>query len=195
RPMRGSVLNDGPDLAELDPATRRKVVGYLQQNPVLVSGTLKENITLGCPDASDERVLRAAKIAGVDDLVRSHPDGYSMRLGGLGEHGRGLSEGQKQVVGLAQLLLNDPYAILLDEPSSSLDLEAENRLVHALKTSLVDQALVVVTHRPAFLQLVSRIIVIDSGCVVLDGPRDDVLAKLSGRTQQTAGAKGMSSCP
>ncbi|KGX66363.1 ABC transporter family protein [Burkholderia pseudomallei TSV28] len=191
-PMRGSVLYDGTDLAQLDLVTRRKVVGYLQQNPVLVSGTLKENITLGCPDASDERVLRAAKIAGVDDFARTHPDGYSMRLG---EHGRGLSEGQKQVVGLAQLLLNDPYAILLDEPSSSLDLEAENRLVHALKTSLVDQALVVVTHRPAFLQLVSRIIVIDSGCVVLDGPRDDVLAKLSGRTQQTAGAKGMSSCP
>ncbi|MFA8356907.1 ATP-binding cassette domain-containing protein [Burkholderia ubonensis] len=186
-PMRGGVLYDNTDLAQLDLVTRRKIVGYLQQNPVLVSGTLKENITLGCPDASDERVLRAAKIAGVDDFARAHPDGYSMRLG---ERGRGLSEGQKQVVGLAQLLLNDPYAILLDEPSSSLDLEAESRLVHALQTSLVDQALVVVTHRPAFLQLVSRIIVMDSGCVVLDGPRDEVLAKLSRGTQQSAGARG-----
>ncbi|KWF83508.1 ABC transporter permease [Burkholderia diffusa] len=186
-PMRGSVLYDDTDLAQLDLVTRRKVVGYLQQNPVLVSGTLKENITFGCPDASDERVLNAAKIAGVDSFARAHPDGYSMRLG---ERGRGLSEGQKQVVGLAQLLLNDPYAILLDEPSSSLDLEAESRLVHALQTSLVDQALVVVTHRPAFLQLVSRIIVMDNGCVVLDGPRDEVLAKLSGRTQERTEEKG-----
>ncbi|RKP47021.1 ATP-binding cassette domain-containing protein [Trinickia fusca] len=189
-PMRGSILYDDVDLGQLDVVTRRKVVGYLQQNPLLVSGSLKENITLGHPDASDHKVLQAARISGVDDFARTHPDGYSMRLG---ERGRGLSEGQKQVVGLAQLLLNDPHAILLDEPSSSLDIDAENRLVHALKTSLVDQTLVVVTHRPAFLQLVSRIVVIDSGRVVLDGPRDEVLAKLSGgkaSAADEANAKG-----
>jgi ATP-binding cassette subfamily C protein LapB len=176
-PHAGRVLVDGIDSAQFDVVTRRKVVGYLQQDPVLVTGSLKENIALGHPDASDEEILAAARLAGVDEFVRRHPDGYSMRLG---ERGRGLSEGQKQSVGLAQVLLNQTKAILLDEPSSAFDMDAEMRLVRALATSLADRTLVVVTHRPAFLQLVSRVIVLDEGCVVLDGPRDEVLRRLSG---------------
>ncbi len=175
-PQKGRVMLDGADMAQLDVISRRKIVGYMQQDPVLISGTLKENICLGRPDADDSDVLAAAKLAGVDAFTRLHPDGYSMRIE---EGGRGLSQGQKQAVGLAQILLNETLAILLDEPSSAFDMDAEQRLVRALATSLASRTLVVVTHRPAFLQLVTRVIVIDGGRIVLDGPRDEVLQRLA----------------
>ncbi|MDB5817053.1 MAG: transporter family protein [Rhizobacter sp.] len=182
-PQHGRVLVDGAEMGQLDLLTRRRVIGYLQQEPFLISGSLKENIAFGHPDASDADVLQAARLSGVDEFARLHPDGYSMRID---EGGRGLSQGQKQAVGLAQILLNDSRALLLDEPSSAFDMDAERRLVEALGSSLAQRTLVVVTHRPAFLQLVTRVVVIDDGRVVLDGPRDEILRRIAGEVSAPA---------
>jgi len=175
-PSAGVIRIDGIDMQQIDPAEVRGLIGYVQQEPLLFSGTLRENLVAGWPHARDEELLRAAKISGVDEFARLHPQGYGMRLG---ERGAGLSTGQKQAVAIAQAMIRDPRVLLLDEPTSALDQTAEAQLLGTLREALKDRTVILVTHRPALLRLVNRIVVLDAGRVVLDKPRDEALVILA----------------
>ncbi|MBI3149155.1 MAG: ATP-binding cassette domain-containing protein [Betaproteobacteria bacterium] len=184
-PAGGVIRVDGIDMQQIDPAEVRGLIGYVQQEPLLFSGTLRENLVAGWPHASDEELLRAAKISGVDEFARLHPEGYGMRLG---ERGAGLSTGQKQSVAIAQALIREPRVLLLDEPTSALDQTAEAQLLGTLREALKDRTVILVTHRPALLALVSRVVVLEAGRVVLDKPRDEALAILTGGIRADARA-------
>jgi ATP-binding cassette subfamily C protein LapB len=172
----GSVLLDGTDVQQIDPADLRRNVGYVSQDVRLFFGTLRENLTLGAPLAEDEAILAAARMAGLDRLVAGHPMGFDLPIG---ERGEGLSGGQRQSIAIARALLQAPPAILLDEPTSSMDHNTEQAIIANLKAFLRGRTLVLSTHKPAMLELVERLIVLDSGRVVADGPRDSVLKALT----------------
>lgn len=176
-PEKGVYRVDGVDLQQIDPAEVRGLIGYVQQEPLLFSGTLRENLVAGWPEASDDDLLRAATAAGVDAFAREHPEGYGMRLG---ERGDGLSSGQKQAVAIAQALIRNPRVLLLDEPTSALDPTAEQQLLTTLSAVLKDRTLIVVTHRPAILSLTQRVVVLEAGEVLLDKPRDEAMRILAG---------------
>lgn len=180
-PAEGSVLIDGMDMRQIDPADLRAQISLLGQQPRLFFGTLRENLDIGRSDrlSSDEELVAALRRFGLDKLVRSHPLALNLPIG---EDGHGLSGGQRQMVGLARLTLRDPRVLLLDEPTSGLDELSERQALKALDEWAADRTMVIATHRPAVLKLVSRIIVIDGGRVVIDGPRDAVLKRLKGTT-------------
>lgn len=188
-PTRGRILMDNVDIHHVDPAGFRQVVGYMTQDVRLFAGTLKENLLLGAATATDDEVLSAAKVTGVDRIAAGHPRGFDLPIN---EGGSGLSGGQKQAVGLARLLLGKPKVFLLDEPSASMDQQTEREFIERFSKSIeVDSALVVATHKPSILSMVSRVIVLDQGRVVLDGPRDLVLSKLAGVPVSTTTAAPM----
>jgi ATP-binding cassette subfamily C protein LapB len=174
-PQEGAVLVDGVDVRQIDPADLRRNIGAVLQDAVLFQGTLRENIVLGAGTIDDATVLRAARLAGVEDFARHHPLGYDMPIG---ERGEALSGGQRQAVALARALLLDPPILVLDEPTSAMDNGAENALMRRLAPVLKGRTLLLVTHRGSLLALVERIVVVDAGRVVADGPRDRVLEAL-----------------
>ena len=175
-PDEGAVLIDGVDIRQMDPADLRRGVGFLMQDVALFQGTIGDNIAAGRPQASDEAIIRAAQLAGVDAFVRSHPLGYDAPVG---ERGQNLSGGQRQAIGLARSLIADPQILVLDEPTSAMDTGAEGQLVARLPQILNrNQTLVVTTHRTALLAAASRLVVMDAGQIVADGPREQVLAAL-----------------
>jgi len=169
------VRIDGFDVQQLDPAEVRRNIGYVSQDVTLFYGTLRENILFGAPYADDELMLRAADIAGVSAFAGLHPRGFDMQLG---ERGEGLSGGQRQGVALARALLLDPPVVLLDEPSSSMDNSTEERLKHQLAAALEHRTVVLVTHRASLLALVDRLLVLDGGRLIADGPKELVLEAL-----------------
>ncbi|MDO5693900.1 MAG: type I secretion system permease/ATPase [Pseudomonadota bacterium] len=177
-PADGHVLLDGMDMRQVDPADLRAHVSLLGQAPRIFLGTLRENLDMGRMDriSSDDELVAALRRFGLDQIVRSHPLGLNMPLG---EDGQGLSGGQKQILGLARLTLRDPRVVLLDEPTSGLDGQTEQAALKALSDWAQDRTLVMVTHRMQVLPLVNRIIVIEQGRVVMDGPRDAVLRQLA----------------
>ncbi|MEM7016814.1 MAG: type I secretion system permease/ATPase [Pseudomonadota bacterium] len=172
----GHVMLDGTDIRQLDPADLRRHIGYVPQDVALFYGTIRDNITPGMTSADDEQVLQAARIAGVDDMVKYHPQGYDMLIG---ERGAGLSGGQRQLVALARALLQTPPILLLDEPSSGMDNNSEQQLKIRLTPFIEDKTLVLITHRASMLTLVDRLIVLDAGKVVADGPKEQVLQQLA----------------
>ena len=147
----------------------------LAQDNFLFQGTVRENITLGAPQAGDQALFKAAAIAGVTDFIRSNPAGFNLQVG---ERGLSLSGGQRQAITIARALLLNPDIVILDEPSSSMDMGVEAILKLRLTSALQGKTLVLVTHRPTLLSLVSRVIVLDEGRIVADGPRDKVLGEL-----------------
>ena len=175
-PDQGAVLIDGTDLRQIDPADLRRNIGCVLQDVCLFHGTIRDNISLGAPFADDQAVLRAARIAGVEDFVARHPLGFDLNVG---ERGERLSGGQRQAVAVARALLLDPAILVLDEPSSAMDNGAEGRLKQRLEEILPGKTLLLVTHRASLLSLVERLIVLDGGRVVADGPRHDVLKALA----------------
>jgi ATP-binding cassette subfamily C protein LapB len=175
-PDHGAVLLDGTDLRQIDPADLRRSVGCVLQDLCLFHGTIRDNITLGAPFADDAAVLRAARIAGVEEFVARHPLGFDLNVG---ERGERLSGGQRQAVAVARALVLDPPLLLFDEPSSAMDNGAEGRLKQRLEEILPGKTLLLVTHRASLLSLVERLIVLDGGRVVADGPRHDVLKALA----------------
>ena len=175
RPSAGALLIDGIDQRQLDPAELRRHIGYVQQDVMLFYGSLRENLTLGAPFADDAQVLRAAQVAGILDFVNAHPQGFAMPVG---ERGESLSGGQRQGVGLARALINDPPILLLDEPTASMDHSSEEEVKRRLGEFARDKTLIVVTHRTSLLDLVERIVVVDAGRVVADGPKAQVVEAL-----------------
>ncbi|MBZ0096477.1 MAG: type I secretion system permease/ATPase, partial [Sulfuricella sp.] len=176
RPTSGAVLVDGVDLEQIDPAELRRNIGYVPQDVVLFYGSVKDNIVMGAPYVGDGAMLRAAEIAGVSDFVNRHPLGFDMLVG---ERGEGLSGGQRQTVAIARAQVLDPPILLMDEPSNSIDNRSEEIFKSRLEKNLEHKTLILVTHRATLLTLVNRLIVIDGGAVVADGPKDQVLAALA----------------
>lgn len=173
----GHLLVDGVDVRQLDVGDLRHNIGYVAQDIQLFSGTLRDNLVSGARYVEDELVLQAAELAGVHEFARLHPQGYELQVG---ERGQQLSGGQRQAVALARALLLDPPILLLDEPTSALDNTGEERLKQRLQGFITDKTLVLVTHRTSLLSLVDRLIVIDRGRIVADGPKAEVMEAIRG---------------
>lgn len=177
QPTEGMVEADGMDLRQIDPMDFRARVGFLSQNPRLFKGTLRDNVLLERSAADPARLGEVSKVTGLDKVVANHPKGWGLPVG---ESGQLLSGGQRQLVALTRCLLTRPRVLLMDEPTSSMDAQSEVSFVRQLKEAIGNCTTIVVTHRPAVLELVERVIVIDAGRIVMDGPKMAVLAALSG---------------
>ncbi|QUT16800.1 type I secretion system permease/ATPase [Rahnella inusitata] len=178
-PSQGKILIDGVDMTKVEPADIRRQLGYLSQDSRLFFGTLRQNLMLGYPHASDQEMLQALRISGALSMVQADASSLDKVIN---EGGRGLSGGQRQMVMLSRLILRNPQVVLLDEPTASMDEALEEYVIRQLHTWLVGRTLIVVTHRPALLKLVDRIVVMDNGRVVADGPRDKILATAANNT-------------
>ncbi len=179
-PAAGEVMLDGVRLSHIDPADVRRDVSLMGQNARLFHGSLRDNLLLGAPDASDEELLSALEISGAGDVVQKLPDGLDHLIQ---EGGLGLSGGQRQTLLLARLLVRQPRVLLLDEPTASFDEVAEKRFIQRLGPWLQGRTLIVATHRQSILSLVDRIIVVDNGRILRDGTKQQILGRL---TQGTA---------
>ncbi len=183
QPTEGSVRFGGVDIRQIPSANLRGRVGVLPQDVVLFYGSVRDNIALGDPSINDHLILRAAALAGVTDFVRNHPQGFGAQVG---EQGKALSGGQRQAVALARALVRDPEIIILDEPTSNMDTTSEYMLQRRLEKIIGDNTLILITHRLSMLRMVDRLIVMDKGRIIKDGPRDEVLAWLKNRSRGAA---------
>jgi len=174
-PTEGAVLLDGVDLRQLDPADVRRNMGYVAQDSMLFFGTLRENIGIRAPYADDRALLAAAELAGLSEFVDRHPEGFDMVVA---ERGESVSGGQRQAIAIARAVLLDPAVLLLDEPTSAMDFSSENALKERLRKFAEQKTMIIVTHRTSLMDLADRIIVMDDGVVVADGPKDRVIAAL-----------------
>lgn len=174
-PEDGLVMIDGTDIRQFDPADLRRNIGAAMQDSVLLSGTVRENIALGRPGVDDEELVRVAQISGTHQFMGQLANGYDLRLADRGES---LSGGQRQSIAIARSLAGRPPLVVFDEPSSAMDAQTEAGLLQRLGNELADRTLVLITHRPPLLQLVKRIILLDRGKVITDGPRDKVLEQI-----------------
>jgi ATP-binding cassette subfamily C protein LapB len=175
-PQKGSVRVDGIDLKQVDPADLRRNIGYVPQDVFLFFGSVRDNIMVGAPHADDAAILRAARIAGVDGFVARHPHGFDLQVG---EGGHALSGGQRQAIAIARALIRDPNILILDEPTSAMDKGSEDWFIARLREIMAGKTLLLVTQRLSLLTLVDRVIVMDGGRAVADGPRDAILETLA----------------
>jgi ATP-binding cassette subfamily C protein LapB len=182
----GSVKIDQTDISHMHGDDLRKHVGVVMQMPMLFSGTLKENLLMGNPDATDDEVLYAAKVAGVDEIASNLPDGYETVLQ---ENGQQLSGGQRQAVCIARCFVGNPQIIIMDEPSSAMDNGSESQLLLDIQSRIVDKTFILITHRGTLLSLVDRVMVFDSGRIVADGPKDEILKAMQTPTKKKAPSK------
>jgi ATP-binding cassette subfamily C protein LapB len=179
QPSDGVVRIDGIDLRQLDPADLRRNVGFVGQDATLFYGTLRENISIGAPYADDSAIVAAAEVAGLSQFVNRHPKGFDMMIG---ERGESLSGGQRQEVAIARAVLMEPPVLFFDEPTSAMDFSTEHGFKERLKRFAAHKTMVIVTHRTSLIELATRIIVVDDGRIVADGPREQVVEALqSGR--------------
>jgi ATP-binding cassette, subfamily C, bacterial LapB len=184
QPLEGAVLLDGIDLRQLDPADVRRNLGCVSQDVMLFYGSLRDNVMLGMPYADDSAVVAAADVAGLNEFVNRHPKGFDLQVG---ERGESLSGGQRQSVGLARAVLHNAPILLLDEPTSAMDFSSEAQITTKVNAFAQDKTVVLVTHRTSLLAMVTRVIVIDGGRIVADGPRDRIMEALaSGRVAKSA---------
>lgn len=182
-PQSGQVLLDDVAIQQYDPAELRRALGYLPQHPSLFTGTLRENLTIGAPDARDEAIQRALYFCAMDTFVAGLPDGLETFLG---EQGNRLSGGQKQGIALARLVLRRPRLLFLDEPTSAMDHRMEAVIAERLKElSSTGMGMILCTHRMSLAGIADRMLVIDQGRAVLDGPSSEVLEKLGAVPRQT----------
>jgi ATP-binding cassette subfamily C protein LapB len=175
QPDSGSILVDDIDARQLDVHDLRHNIGYAPQDIHLFSGTLRDNLLYGASYVDEAAMLRVAAITGVHEFARRHPSGYNMRVG---ERGMNLSGGQRQAVTLARALLLDPPILLMDEPTSSMDNTSEDLIKKALIPVVADKTLLLVTHRASLLSLVERLIILDNGKIIADGPKESVMSAL-----------------
>jgi len=171
-PNEGSVQIDQTEVGHIHPEDLRRGLGVVLQSPMLFSGSVKENLLLGKPDATDEEIIEAAKQAGIDEFIGQLPNGYETILT---ERGQQLSGGQRQAMCIARSLISNPSIIIMDEPTSAMDSGTEQQLMFRLKSLFENKTVIVITHRGTLLSLVDRVIVMDSGRIVADGPKEEVL--------------------
>jgi ATP-binding cassette subfamily C protein LapB len=169
---------DGTEVRQLDALSLRRHIGSVMQDTVLLSGSVRENIQLDRPHVDDDELLRAAQISGTHDFMGRVANGYDLVLADRGES---LSGGQRQSIGLARALAGKPSVLILDEPSSAMDNQTEQGLLERLEGELKDRTVLLITHRLPLLRLVTRIILLDQGKIIADGPRDGVIQQLSGK--------------
>ncbi|ROQ50117.1 type I secretion system permease/ATPase [Pseudomonas putida] len=174
-PEEGQILLDNLDLRQLDIADLRQQLGYVAHDLPLLAGSLRDNLTLGARYVSDARMLEVAEMTGVSELARQHPQGFERPVG---ERGMLLSGGQRQTVLLARAMLLEPPILILDEPTSHMDNSSEDQLRQRLHGWVQGKTLLLVTHRTSMLSLVDRLVVLDNGKVVADGPKDAVIDAL-----------------
>ncbi|MFC3712843.1 type I secretion system permease/ATPase [Sphingoaurantiacus capsulatus] len=172
----GAVFIDETDVRQIHPDDLRRNVGAVLQDVFLLSGSVRENITLGDAAVDDEEVLRAAKVSGTHDFMGQIPNGYDLRLADRGE---GLSGGQRQSIAIARAVAGSRPVLLFDEPTSAMDIQSENALLARMEVELKGKSVVLVTHRASMLKLVDRVIILDRGKIVAQGPRDDVLKSVA----------------
>lgn len=175
-PSSGMVLIDGVDIRQLDPADSRSSAGFVSQDVMLFYGTLRENIALGKPHIDDAAILTAAGIAGLTEFISAHPEGLAMSVG---ERGELLSGGQRQAVGIARAVLHHAPILLMDEPTSAMDYSTEAAVSANLAKFCAGRTLLIATHRSTLLTMCDRIIVMDAGRIIADGPRESVMSALS----------------
>ena len=177
---KGSIFIDNHDLNTIHPVELRQNIGVMPQEPFLFSGSLKENIELSHP-VSKERLMEVIKMTGLENLVKKSGQGDGLQVG---EGGLNLSVGQRHLVAMARAIVNNPSILILDEPTTGLDIGLEQALVAKMKEIVEDKTLIVITHRFTALNLVDRVIVLSEGKIVADGPKDKILAALQGKTNE-----------
>lgn len=178
-PKSGSVLLDGLDTRQIDPIDLRHAVGCVPQEPFLFMGTIKDNITIGEQYVADEELLKVSKIAGLDEFLGKHEAGFDLMVG---ERGEGLSGGERQSVTLARALISNPNILMLDEPTNAMDRQTEKAFINKIEKIIGDKTLVLVTHKTSLLQLVQRVIIVENGQIVFDGPKEEVFkSKIGGK--------------
>lgn len=175
-PGDGLVMVDGTDIRQLDPAALRRKVGTALQDSVLISGTVRDNITLARAAIDDAEMLRASELSGTHQFMGQIANGYDLKLADRGE---GLSGGQRQSIAIARALAGRPQMLIFDEPSSAMDTQTEQGLIDRLQREVQGRTFILVTHRPSLLQLVQRVMVLDRGRIMADGPRDTVMQQLT----------------
>ena len=185
QPSEGQVLIDGVHIEQIDPAELRRQISYIPQDAQLLSGNIYENITLGIQHPNSQQVLKAVELAGLAPLVGSHADGLGMPVG---ENGSRLSGGQRQAIAAARAFMRNGQILLLDEPSSAMDSGLEQHLCASIQRQSQNKTVVLVTHKTSLLSLVERLLVLDGGQVVADGPKDAVLQALSEGSLQKVSA-------
>ena len=184
QPSAGAILLDGIDMRQLDPADMRRNLGCVSQDITLFYGSLRENITFGMPHARDDAIVAAAETAGLNEFVQRHPQGFDMQVG---ERGELLSGGQRQGVGIARAVLHNAPLLLLDEPTSAMDFSTEALVTQRMQAFTEGKTVVLVTHRTSMLSFVDRVIVVDQGKIVADGPRERIMQALAaGRISRAA---------
>ncbi len=174
QPKAGAVKFGGVDIRQISTTDLRLRVGFVPQDAILFYGTVRDNIILGNPSVGDQPMLRAANVAGVTDFIRTNPEGFGAQVGELG---KALSGGQRQAIALARALISDPEVIILDEPTSNMDNTSELYLQERLIKELKNKTVILVTHRMSMLRLVDRLIIMEGGRIVADGPKDIVISK------------------
>ena len=175
QPTGGSILFDGIDSQQIDPADLRAHMGYVPQDVILFAGSIKSNIVYGAPSTDDADIIRVAEVAGVKEFVDRHPLGFDRAVG---ERGQALSGGQRQSIGVARALLGEPTMCLLDEPTSAMDNSTESLVKKNLSDELKNSTLILVTHKMSLLTLVDRVIVLDAGRLIADGQKESVIDAL-----------------
>jgi ATP-binding cassette, subfamily C, bacterial LapB len=178
-PEDGLVLLDGTDLHQFDLGIMRKHYGVALQDNVLLSGSIRDNIRLDRSDIDDDELLRVARMSGTHDFIGRIANGYDLQLADRGES---LSGGQRQSIALARALAGRPPVLIFDEPTSAMDAQTEATLLNQLEAETKGRTLILITHRPTMIRLVERVILLDQGRVVADGPRDKVLSKAGAQT-------------
>jgi ATP-binding cassette, subfamily C, bacterial LapB len=174
-PTKGAVLLDDVDLRQLDPADLRRNLGYVEQDSMLFYGSLRDNIAIRAPYADDRAVVAAAELAGLTEFVNGHPEGFDMLIS---ERGESISGGQRQSIAIARAALLDPPVLLLDEPTSAMDYPSEAQFKERIANYALYKTMIIVTHRPSLMDLATRIIVLDNGVIVADGPKEKIMTAL-----------------
>ena len=172
----GLVMYDGVDIKQLHTDDLSRSIGIVLQDVQLFSGSIRENITMGRQDINQDDLINAGKLSGLDDFVSKIPGGYDLQLS---DGGKGLSGGQRQSIALARAIVHKPSHFILDEPTSAMDMNAENIFISQMGSIMQDSTMLIVTHRMPLLNLVDRIIVMNEGQIVEDGPKEEIINKLN----------------
>ncbi|MGB5443900.1 MAG: type I secretion system permease/ATPase, partial [Psychromonas sp.] len=175
QPTQGSIRYDGLHQGQIHPSDLRRNFGYLAQDIVLFHGSIKDNILFGTRQVTEYQLMRAVQLSGVSMFTDLDSQGLDQQVG---EGGKSLSRGQRQAVAFARAILNDPQILLLDEPTASLDARAEKLFIQSMTQTVHNRTMFLITHKMHLLQLVDRIIVLDKGHLVADGPKQVILEQL-----------------